>query len=82
MTMLRRAQGTFVAERNKAVAALRQAQVVACDETGVRIEGSNAYHWVFRCPEAVVHHALRTGAPSGPDPDGRAPARGPVFRPL
>src|SRR5215217_7602076 len=54
MTMLRRAQGTFVAERNKAIAALRQAKVIASDETGVRIEGSSAYHWVFRCAEAVV----------------------------
>jgi transposase len=60
MTMLRRAQGTFVAERDKAVAALRQARVVASDETGVRIESSNAYHWVFRCSEAVVHHASPT----------------------
>ncbi len=45
-----------------AVAALRQAKVVASDETGVRIEGSNAYHWVFRCKEAVVHHAAPTRA--------------------
>jgi transposase len=60
MTMLRRAQGTFVAARDKAVAALRQAKVIASDETGVRIEGSNAYHWVFRCSEAVVHHASVT----------------------
>jgi transposase len=60
MTMLRRAQGAFVAERNKAIAALRQARVVASDETGVRIEGSNAYHWVFRCAEVVVHHASPT----------------------
>jgi transposase len=60
MTMLRRAQGAFAGERDKAVAALRQAQVIASDETGVRIEGSNAYHWVFRCAEAVVHHASPT----------------------
>src|SRR5918995_6702078 len=60
MTMLRRAQGAFVAERNKAIAALRQARVIASDETGVRIEGSSAYHWVFRCAEAVVHHASPT----------------------
>src|SRR5215210_1329579 len=60
MTMLRRAQGAFVAERNKAIAALRQAKVIASDETGVRIEGSSAYHWVFRCAEAVVHHASPT----------------------
>src|SRR3954464_12041006 len=60
MNMLRRAQGAFAAARDKAVAALRQAKVIASDETGVRIEGSNAYHWVFRCSEAVVHHASPT----------------------
>jgi transposase len=42
------------------VAALRQAAVVASDETGVRIEGSNAYHWVFHSPHAVVHQAAAT----------------------
>jgi transposase len=60
MNMLRRAQGAFGAERDKAVAALRRGTVVASDETGVRIEGSNAYHWVFRSSEAVVHHASLT----------------------
>jgi transposase len=60
MNLLRRAQRTFAAERDKAVAALRQARVIASDETGVRIEGSSAYHWVFRCAEAVVHHASPT----------------------
>jgi transposase len=60
MNLLRRAQRTFAGERDKAVAALRQAKVIASDETGVRIEGSNAYHWVFRCAEAVVHHASAT----------------------
>ncbi|WP_114947901.1 IS66 family transposase [Microvirga calopogonii] len=60
MAMLRRAQRAFAAERDRAITALRQARVVASDETGVRIEGSNAYHWVFRCAEAVVHHASPT----------------------
>ena len=60
MNLLRRAQRTFAAERDRAIAALRQARVVASDETGVRIEGSNAYHWVFRCAEAVVHYASPT----------------------
>jgi transposase len=60
MNLLRRAQRTFAGERDRAIMALRQARVVACDETGVRIEGSNAYHWVFRCAEAVVHHASPT----------------------
>jgi transposase len=60
MNLLRRAQGAFAAERDRAVAALRRAEIVASDETGVRIEGSNAYHWVFRCSAAVVHHAALT----------------------
>ena len=60
MNMLRRAQGRFLAERDQAVAALRRAKIIASDETGVRIEGSNAYHWVFRCADAVVHQAAPT----------------------
>src|SRR5919199_4910425 len=62
MNMLRRAQARFAAGREAALAALRRAEVVASDETGVRIEGSNSYHWVFRCENAVVHHAVLTRA--------------------
>src|SRR5919202_2467846 len=58
------AQTCFQAGRERAVAALRRAKVVASDETGARIEGGNAYHWVFRCEEAVVHHAAPTRAAS------------------
>src|ERR671927_1265640 len=64
MNMLRRAQGCFHAEREAAVSALRRAAVVASDETGVRIEGANASHWVFRCEDAVVHQAAPTRAAS------------------
>jgi transposase len=64
MNLLRRAQGCFAEGQVRAVSSLRQAEVVASDETGVRIEGSNAYHWVFRSPEAVVHHASPTRAAS------------------
>ncbi len=64
MNLLRRAQGCFEGGREEAVAVLRQADVVASDETGVRIEGSNAFHWVFRCERAVVHHAAPTRAAS------------------
>src|SRR5215210_2765558 len=60
MNLLRRAQGRFAGGRRSAISALRQAEMVASDETGVRIEGANAYHWVFRSPEAVVHHAAPT----------------------
>ena len=64
MNLLRRAQGRFQAGREEAVSALRRAEVVACDETSVRVEGVNAYHWVFRCQEAVVPHAAPTRAAS------------------
>src|SRR5215210_1109671 len=64
MNMLRRAEARFTVKREAALSALRRAEVVACDETGVRIEGSNSYHWVFRCDEAVVHHAAPTRAAS------------------
>ena len=62
--MLRRAETRFDAGRNSALSALRRAEVVASDETGVRIEGSNSFHWVFRCEKAVVHHAAPTRAAS------------------
>ena len=60
MNLLRRAQGRFRPGREAAMSVLRRATVVASDETGVRIEGSNAYHWVFRSAEAVVHQASPT----------------------
>jgi len=60
MNLLRRAQGCFRSGREEAVSSLRRAAVVASDETGVRIEGSNAYHWVFRSAQAVVHTASPT----------------------
>lgn len=60
MNMLRRSQTAFVPGRDVAIAALRRAKVVASDETGVRIEGSNAYQWVFRSADAVVHRAAPT----------------------
>ena len=44
MNLLRRAHGRFQTGRDEAVAALRRAKSVASDETGVRIEGANAYH--------------------------------------
>jgi transposase len=33
-------------------------------ETSIRIEGANAYHWIFRCQDTVVHHAAPTRAAS------------------
>ena len=60
MNLLQRAQRRFRSGREEAVSTLRRAEVVASDETGVRIEGSNAYHWVFHSAEAVVHTASPT----------------------
>ena len=60
MNMLRRSQDAFVPPRDEAIAALRRAAVVASDETGVRIEGSNAYSWVFVSKNAIVHRAAMT----------------------
>jgi transposase len=55
MNMFNRAAPRFEIEAEKARAILRAARVVASDETGVRIEGTNAQHWVFHCRDAVVH---------------------------
>ena len=60
MNLLQRAQRRFRSGRDEAVSILRRATVVASDETGVRIEGSNAYHWVFHSVDAVVHTASPT----------------------
>ena len=58
--ILRRAETRFDAGRDAALPTLRRATVVASDETGLRIEGTNSYHWVFGCEKAVVHHAAPT----------------------
>ncbi len=55
MNMFVRSHAGFKVEADKAKAILRQAKVIASDETGVRIEGTNSYHWVFHCKNAVVH---------------------------
>jgi transposase len=55
MNMFVRSHARFKFEADKAKAILRAANVVASDETGVRIEGTNAFHWVFHCKDAVVH---------------------------
>ena len=55
MNMFIRSRPRFEAQAAQARAVLRQAKVVASDETSLRIEGSNSYHWVFHCRDAVVH---------------------------
>lgn len=57
MNMFKRTAPIFAAKRADVLGVLRRAEVVACDETGARIEGCNAYQWVFCSPDAVVHTA-------------------------
>jgi len=61
MNLLRLAQARFRPGREEAVSTLRRATVVASDETGVRIEGSNAYHWVFLsgCETSLASATMR-----------------------
>src|SRR5215210_6100262 len=83
MNLLRRAQGHFEGGQMSAISALRRAEVVASDETGVRIEGANAYHWVF--PLARGGGAPRRANPGGlggSRDDGRAPPRARAVGPL
>ena len=76
MNMFIRSHPRFKVEADKAKAILRAASVVASDETGVRIEGTNSYHWVFHCKDAVVHQPDYSRAARVVEEmmDGRAPA--------
>ena len=61
--VLRRSKPALDAEKALILQNVRQADAVASDETGVRIEGVNAQHWVFRTPNAVLHEtAFSRGA--------------------
>lgn len=64
MNMFARSRAAFAGEADKALTTLRRADHVASDETGVRIEATNAQHWVFRCADAVVHQPDYTRAAS------------------
>ncbi len=55
MNMFKRMQAAFAARRDAALSQLRRARFIACDETGARIEGVNAFQWVFCSKDAVVH---------------------------
>ncbi len=60
MNMFRRGAVPFAAKKTDILGRLRAAKAVASDETGVRIEGVNAHHWVFRSCDAVVHEAAQS----------------------
>jgi transposase len=55
--MLKRSHQPFETAKLEIIDNLRRAEVVASDETGIRIEGLNGYHWVFRSSQAIVHEA-------------------------
>ena len=55
--MLKRSHQPFEARKTDIIKDLRHADVVASDETGIRIEGLNGYHWVFMSNRAIVHEA-------------------------
>src|SRR3954454_20383237 len=51
----RRGKPCFDAETMAILARLRRARLVCSDETGVRIDGRNAWNWVFQNDEVVIH---------------------------
>jgi transposase len=55
--MLKRSHVPFAAVKTDVIKDLRRANMVASDETGIRIEGLNGYHWVFMSNTAIVHEA-------------------------
>ncbi|MCP4277251.1 MAG: IS66 family transposase [Gammaproteobacteria bacterium] len=55
--MLKRSHASFTTQRAAIIKDLRHATMVASDETGIRIEGLNGYHWVFMSNQAIVHEA-------------------------
>ena len=55
--MLKRSHVPFATRKKDIIKDLRQAEAVASDETGIRIEGLNGYHWIFMSGTAIVHEA-------------------------
>src|SRR3954467_5396453 len=51
----RRAMPCFDAEVGAILARLRRGRGVCSDETGVRVDGQNAWNWVFQNGEVVIH---------------------------
>ena len=61
--LFQRASQAFAENKKQIQTRLRRAKAVASDETGVRIEGVNAQHWVFRAEGLVLHEtAFSRGA--------------------
>ena len=60
--ILERSHQPFALRKADIIDELRKANVVASDETGIRIEGLNGYHWVFMSDQAIVHEAQSSRA--------------------
>ena len=73
--ILSRSAQAFTPGYEAALTCLRQATAVASDETGLRIEGTNAWRWVFKSADAVVHVAdySRAGRVIDETMDGHRP---------
>ena len=56
----RRGKPRFDAATAAILARLRRARVVCSDETSVRIDGHNAWNWVFQNDEVVIHVVRRS----------------------
>jgi transposase len=56
----RRARTQFDADVAAILARLRRARVIYSDETGVRIDGSGCWNWVFQNAEVVIHVVRRS----------------------
>ena len=57
-----RSDKPFAAQKPAIIAPRRRAEMLASDETGIRIEALNSYQWVFLSPDAVVHQARMSRA--------------------
>ncbi len=57
VNMLKRSHSPFAVRKTAIIKDLRRTDMVASDETGIRIEGLNGYHWVFMSSTAIVHEA-------------------------
>jgi transposase len=58
--LLARAAEPFAAEAERIEGAVRQAPVIACDETSARVKGQTCWQWVFGSDTAVAHRIAIT----------------------
>src|SRR3954451_78480 len=64
--MLARSTEPFAAEAARIEAAVRQAPVIACDETSARVMGQTCWQWVFGSPSGVAHRIAVTRSAAVP----------------